>query len=108
MFKKTFGPGTGAGVNKAKIRSGDITWGSIRTENGKVLAFVSDGKFTDDSFDVEFFGSGKVVQKEGINDICKYMADNGYKHHVAISLSTSKDAVVEAFEKYLGIETKAF
>ncbi len=108
MFKKTFGPGTGAGVNKAKIRSGDITWGSIRTENGKVLAFVSDGKFTDDQFDAEFFGSGKVVQKEGINDICLYMADNGYKHHVGISLSDSKDALVEAFEKYLGIETKVF
>ncbi len=108
MFKKTFGPGTGAGVNKAKIRSGDITWGSIRTENGKVLAFVSDGKFTDDPFDAEFFGSGKVVQKEGINDICMYMADNGYKHHVGISLSDSKDALVEAFEKYLGIETKVF
>ncbi|MBQ7792730.1 MAG: hypothetical protein IJ367_04505, partial [Clostridia bacterium] len=108
MFKKTYGPGSGAGVNKAKIRSGDITWGSIRTENGKVLAFVSDGKFTDDPFDAEFFGSGKVVEKEGINEICNYLADNGYKHHVGISLSDSKDAVVEAFEKYLGIETKVF
>ncbi len=108
MFKKTYGPGSGAGVNKAKIRSGDITWGSMRTENGKVWAFVSDGKFTDDQFDAEFFGSGKVVEKEGINDICKYMADNGYKHHVGISLSNSKAAIVEAFEKYLGIETKAF
>ena len=73
-----------------------------------MVCFFTDGKFTDDPFDAEFFGSGKVVQKEGINDICKYMADNGYKHHVGISLSDSKDALVEAFEKYLGIETKVF
>ena len=108
MFKKTFGPGTGVGVNKAKIRSGKITWGSMKTENGKVWAFVSDGEFTDDPFDTGFFGSGKVVRKAGINDICMYMADSGYKHHVGISLSDCKAVVQEAFEKYLNIETKVF
>lgn len=108
MFKKTFGDGTGVGVNKAKIRSGNITFGSLKTENGKISAFVSDGKFTDDSFDKEFFGSGKVVQKDGIYNICQYIAENGYKHHMCVALGNCKEALKEAFEKYLGIETKVF
>ncbi len=108
MFKKTYGDGTGVGVNKARILPGAITFGSFKTENGKMMAFVSDGEFTEDSFDKEFFGSGKVVKKEGINDICVYMAENGYKHHIAIALCDCKDAVKEAFEKYLNIEVKVF
>ena len=108
MFKKTFGDGTGVGVNKGQMPSGTITFGSVRTENGKVKAFVSNGKFTDDKFDAEFFGSGKVVEKDGIYDICNYMALNGYKHHVCVTLGDYSKAVHEAFEKYLGIETDLF
>ncbi|MEE1013599.1 MAG: hypothetical protein U0L92_04730 [Clostridia bacterium] len=108
MFKKTFGDGTGVGVNKADILSGDITFGSLKTENGKLAAFISDGKFTDDAFDAEFFGSGKVVEKTGIYDICSYMAESGYKHHLCVALSDCKESIREAFTKYLGIETKVF
>ncbi len=108
MFKKTYGDGSGVGVNKAEILSGKITFGSLKTENGRLSAFVSDGEFTDDKFDDEFFGSGKVVNKEGIYDICSYMADNGYKHHICIALDDCKDAVREAFVKYLGIDIDVF
>ena len=108
MFKKTYGDGSGVGVNKAEIRSGSITFGSLKTEGGKLAAFVSDGEFTEDAFDAEFFGSGKVVKKEGIYNICNYMAQNGYKHHLCVALSDCKDSIEEAFTKYLGIETKTF
>ena len=108
MFKKTFGDGSGAGVNKGEIRSGNITFGSLKTENGRLSAFVSDGAFTDDKFDVAFFGSGKVVKKDGIYDICSYMAENGYKHHICIALDDCKEAVREAFTKYLDIDTDVF
>ena len=33
----------------------------------------------------EFFGSGKVVKKDNINNVSNYMAENGYKHHLAIT-----------------------
>lgn len=108
MFKKTFGDGSGVGVNKAKIRSGNITFGSLKTEDGKLEAFVSDGKFTNDTFDADFFGSGKVVEKGGINDICTYIAENGYKHHLCVVLDDCKESIKEAFTKYLGIEIKVF
>ncbi len=108
MFKKSYGAGTGVGINKGKIKSGKITFGSLKAENGKVYAFVSDGEFTDDKFDEAFFGTGKVIKKEGLNDIANYMSENGYKHHLCIVHGDCKEAVAEALSKYRNIEVKVF
>ena len=104
MFKKSYGAGSGVGVNKGKIKTGNITFGSVKTENGKVCAFVTEGKFTNDPIEEEFFGSGKVVQKENINNVSNYMAENGYKHHLCVTFGNHMDAVAEAFNKYLGYD----
>ena len=101
MFKKSYGAGSGVGVNKGKIRSGNITFGSIKTENGKICGFATEGLFTDDPIEEAFFGSGKVVQNKNLNDISNYMASNGYKHHVAITYGNCAEIVNEAFSKYL-------
>ncbi len=105
MFKKTFGEGSGVGVNKSRIKSGDITFGSIKTENGEVCCFVTEGEFTDDAIEPEFFGAGKVVKKENINDVSNYIAENGYKHHLAVTFGKYQGVIKEAFEKYLGYKT---
>lgn len=103
MFRKTYGEGSGVGINKGEYVSGDVTVGSCKTENGKVCAFVTEGKLTDDKIQKEFFGCGKVLQKENINEMLRYMAQNGYRHHVCITLGHWADAVQEAFG-YLGYE----
>ena len=108
MFKKSYGEGTGVGVNKGDMLEGKITFGSIRTEGGKVKAFVSDGVFTDDAIEEGFFGSGKVVEKEGLTDIANYMAKNGYKHHICITYSDLRAPIKEAFETYLGYDVDVF
>lgn len=104
MFKKSYGAGSGVGVNKGQIKSGAITFGSVKTENGKVCAFVTEGEFTDDVIEEAFFGTGKVVEKKNINDLSNYMAENGYKHHLAVSFGHCAEAVNEAMSKYLGYE----
>ena len=104
MFKKSFGAGTGVGVNKGEIKEGDITFGSVKTENGKVYAFVSEASFTSDKIEPEFFGTGKVLRKTDVNALSNYMAENGYKHHLAITYGKVSEAVKEAFDKYLGFE----
>ena len=101
MFKKSFGEGSGVGVNKGNIKSGDITFGSTRTENGKICAFVTEAVFTDDNIEEEFFGSGKVVEKEKINELSNYLAVTGYKHHVSITYGNCAEIIKEAFSKYL-------
>lgn len=105
MFKKSFGAGTGVGVNRGKIKTGKITFGSVKTEDGKVCAFLTEGDFTDDPIEEQFFGTGKVVRKENINAVSNFMAENGYKHHIAITYGLYGEAVYEAFTKYLGYET---
>ncbi len=108
MFKKSYGEGTGVGVNKGDMKEGLITFGSIRTEGGRVKAFVSDGVFTDDPIEEAFFGSGKVIEKEGMNDIANYMAKSGYKHHICITYSDLRAPIKEAFGTYLGYDLDVF
>ncbi|MBE7042599.1 MAG: hypothetical protein E7399_03790 [Ruminococcaceae bacterium] len=106
MFKKSFGEGSGVGVNKGKIKSGRITFGSIKTEDGRICGFVTEGCFTDDPIEEGFFGSGKVIEKENMDALSNFMARNGYKHHLAITYGNCMDAVKEAFSTYLGYEVE--
>jgi len=101
MFKKSFGAGTGVGINKAKIMRGDVTVGSFKTEDGTLCAFVTEGELTDDYVGDGFFGCGVVFKKERIEEMLHYMCENGYRHHVAITKGNWAPAVKDAFEKYL-------
>jgi len=101
MFKKSYGEGTGVGIVNGKIKTGKVTVGSIKTENGIVHGFATCGKLTDDEFDKEFFGCGVVYENPNLKDIFKFMCENGYKHHVAIAQGEYADSVGEALGKYL-------
>ena len=102
MFRKSFGEGSGVGINKGECISGEVTVGSFKTENGKLCAFVAEGELTDDPIQKEFFGVGKVFKKENANGMLNYMATNGYRHHICITPGRWSAAISEAFERYLG------
>lgn len=104
MFKKSYGEGSGVGINKGKFIVGDVTVGSFKTENGKLCAFVTDGELTDDYIQKEFFGCGTVFKKTAAGDMLNYMATNGYRHHVCITRGHWSESVREAFDKYLGYQ----
>lgn len=103
MFVKTYGCGTG--INKGELKEGEVTFGSVKTENGEIYAFVSKGELTSDSFDEDFFGVGKVIHREGLNNVSNYMAENGYKHHLAVTYGNYAESIQEAFSKYLGYKS---
>lgn len=104
MFKKSFGEGTGVGINKAQIISGDVTVGSFKTESGELCAFVTEGELTKDPLPKEFFGCGTVFKKSDAKAMLEYMATNGFRHHVAITKGSFASAINEAFTKYLGYQ----
>lgn len=104
MFKKSFGEGSGVGVNKVKIATGPVTVASMRTEDGKLCGFVTEGKLTDDALEEAFFGSGIVFEKSNIENMLEYMGYNGFRHHVCITKGNVSDAVQEALVKYLGYQ----
>ena len=101
MFKKSYGEGTGVGIVNGKIKSGNVTIATIKAENGKICGFTSGGKLTDDKFDDDFFGAGIVYENQNLENIFKYMCENGYKHHVAIAKGEWSESVREALVKYL-------
>ena len=102
MFKKSYGEGSGVGINKGKFIVDDVTVGSFKTENGQLCAFVTDGELTDDYIQKEFFGCGTVFKKKNAGEMLNYMAMNGYRHHVCITRGHWAESVREAFDKYLG------
>lgn len=104
MFRKSYGEGSGVGVNRGRFIDGDVTIGSFKTEGGKLCAFISEGQLTDEELPEVFFGSGAVFQKPGAGAMLNYMAENGYRHHVAVTRGHTADAVVTAFRHYLGYE----
>lgn len=104
MFKKSFGEGSGVGVNKVKIATGPVTVASMRTEDGKLCGFVTEGRLTDDKIEDAFFGSGIVFEKQNIENMMEYMGYNGFRHHVCITKGNVADVVQEALVKYLGYQ----
>lgn len=102
MFRKSYGEGTGVGINKGEIITGDCTVGSFKTEDGELCSFVTEGKLTDDYIGDGFFGCGIVFEKPDLPEMMNYMCKEGYRHHVAITKGNWAKAVAEAFDNYLG------
>jgi L-fucose isomerase-like protein len=109
MFKKSYGSGSGVGINKGEFRTGlDITFGSAKTENGKICAFLGEGRLTGDAIEKEFFGVGAVMEHPRMAEIVDYVGREGYRHHLSLVHGTIATAAEEALVKYLGYEVYRF
>jgi L-fucose isomerase-like protein len=71
----------------------DDEWGAIR-------AYLGQGRLTDDRLDT--FGGYGVIEIPELQTLLRYICENGFEHHVAVSLSQVADVLDEALEKYLG------
>lgn len=107
MFRKTFGSGSGVGINKGELYTGDVTLGSFKTENGRLCAFVTQGELTGESTGEGFFGCSAVFRRPDAEAMLRYMCKNGYRHHVAIAPGSWSRAINEAFENYLDFDIDA-
>jgi L-fucose isomerase-like protein len=109
MFAKSYGPGTGVGVNQGKIRTNlPVTFGSAKTENGKICAFIGEGKLTNDAIEEGFFGSGVVMESGRMQEIIDHIGREGYRHHLSLTAGQNAWAVREALSNYLGYDIKSF
>ena len=74
---------------------------STRDATGKMRGYVGEGHFTDDP--LETFGGAGVVEIPRMQELLRYICENGFEHHVAATLSnTAATAVHEAASRYLG------
>jgi L-fucose isomerase-like protein len=67
---------------------------------GVVAAYVGEGEVTDDR--LLTFGGYGVVQIPRFQALLRFICENGFEHHTAMSLSRSAKSIDEAFGKYLG------
>jgi L-fucose isomerase-like protein len=78
----------------ARFSTSDIT--------GKIRGYTGEGRFTDDP--LETFGGAGVVEIQRLQDLLRYICEQGFEHHVAANLSRTASAVHEAATRYLGWE----
>lgn len=109
MFAKSYGEGSGVGVNRGKIRTGmRVSFGSAKTEDGKICVFLGEGRLSDDPIEEEFFGTGAVMETPRMQEILDYVGNEGYRHHMSVVHGTVAAAAREALVKYLDYDVHLF
>ena len=90
------------GTCVGKVRASPMSFARFSTDDlsGKIRGYVGEGRFTDDS--LETFGGAGVVEIPGLQQLLRYICNNGFEHHVAANLSSVADVLHEATTRYFG------
>ena len=83
------------------ISASPFTYLRVSTDdlNGKVVAYLGEGKLSDDL--LKTFGGYGVIDVPNLQGLLNYICNNGFEHSVSVNLTEVADAVYEAFTKYL-------
>jgi L-fucose isomerase-like protein len=92
------------GTVVGRVKTGPMTFARFSTDDrgGRIRGYTGQGEFTDDP--LETFGGAGVVRIPGLQQLLRFICENGFEHHVAANLSSVADVVHEATTKYLGWE----
>jgi L-fucose isomerase-like protein len=92
----------GTCVGRVKASPMSFVRFSTHDATGKIRGYAGQGRFTDDPLNT--FGGAGVVEIPRMQELLRYICENGFEHHVAANLSETAPAVYEAATKYLGWE----
>lgn len=73
---------------------------STRDREGRIRGYVGDGRFTDDP--LHTFGGAGVVEIPRMQELLRYICEEGFEHHTAANLAHTSSIIYEAANKYLG------
>jgi L-fucose isomerase-like protein len=92
------------GTVVGRVKASPFTYLRVSTDdlNGKITAYIGEGKLTDDP--LKTFGGYGVVEVPNLQGLLSYICNHGFEHHVSVNLAEIGDAVHEALTKYLGWE----
>lgn len=96
--------GVGWGCNQGRVKAAPMTYLSTKTEGGRLVYFVGEGRITEDPIEEGFFGCAGVAEIPRLQKLLLGICRQGYRHHVSITLAHVQDAIREAFGTYLGYE----
>jgi L-fucose isomerase-like protein len=90
------------GTCVGRVKAAPMSYARFSTDDrhGKLRAYVGDGRFTNDP--LETFGGAGVVEIPRMQELLRYICEQGFEHHTAANLSTVSSIVHEASSKYLG------
>jgi L-fucose isomerase-like protein len=102
VLSTTLGAENTRGAISGRVPAGPLTFARISTDDqaGAILAYVGEGRFTDDPLNT--FGARAVVEVPQLQKLLRYICRHGFEHHTAVSMSQCAASVAEAFETYLG------
>ena len=100
----TLGEENTCGAITGRVPAGPFTFARVSTDdlNGEIVAYVGEGRFTDDP--LKTFGSRAVVEIPDLQILMQYICKSGFEHHVAISKGNTAAILAEAFETYFGFD----
>ena len=98
----TVGKDNTYGTLDGVVKAGAMSYARFSTDDfhGEMTGYVGEGAFTDDPLNT--FGGAGVVEIPKMQELLKYICENGFEHHVAANFSTTAAPVYEAASKYLG------
>lgn len=98
----TVGKDNTYGTCVGRVKPGPMTFCRVSTDDrrGVLAAYMGEGRFTNDPMDT--FGGYGVVEIPRMQQLLRYICENGFEHHVAANLSSVADVVAEAGRRYLG------
>ncbi len=90
------------GTIYGKIKPSPFTFLRLTTDDfsGKIKGYIGEGRLTDDK--LETFGGYGIAEIEDLQNLMKFICENGFEHHTVINLSRTSGIVKEALEKYKG------
>jgi L-fucose isomerase-like protein len=90
------------GTVVGKVRANPMTYARFSTDDrtGRIRGYVGGGRFTNDPLTT--FGGAGVVEIPRLQELLRFICEQGFEHHVAGTMATVADPVHEATTKYLG------
>ncbi|MGO8948305.1 MAG: L-fucose/L-arabinose isomerase family protein [Ktedonobacterales bacterium] len=90
------------GTITGRVRANPFTYLRASTDDfsGRMKAYVGEGEFTADP--LQTFGGYGVVKVPHLQELLRYICQEGFEHHVAINQTRVAEPLEEALSKYLG------
>jgi L-fucose isomerase-like protein len=100
----TLGEENTYGAMSGRAAAGAMTYARVSTDDtsGIIRAYTGEGELTNDSLDT--FGHRAVVYTPNLQKLLAYLCQNGFEHHVAMTMGNVSNALDEAFTNYMGWE----
>lgn len=101
ILGSTLGVENTYGAMQGRTPAGPLTYARFTTDDtaGVIRGYVGEGTTTDD--ELQTFGHRAVAHVPRLQDLLRYVCENGYEHHVAVNPSLTAAVLKEACGRYL-------